>query len=185
MNERIDIAITYENLNGKGFNSKLLAVEELYFVVLGEPSERQLNDEKHISLKEVAEYPLLLPAHPYIGRILIEEAAARAGVKLNVISEINTAGALREAAAAGLGATILAWSGIAQYSSRDGIIIRPITPSLKRRIWFYVSDLLPLSSAAKATALIIPSLFDELAAAHAWRGFTPSRPEVRSGEDTR
>lgn len=176
MNGRIDIALSYENLNSKGLNSKLLAEEELYFVVLGTTSER-LNDETPISLNEVAEYPLLLPARPYIGRTLIEEAAARAGVQLNVIGEINTAGALREAAAAGLGATFLAWSGIAQYSSRDRFMIRPVTPSIKRRIWLYVSDVLPLSATTKAAAQIIPSLFGELATANAWRGFTPSHHE--------
>jgi LysR family nitrogen assimilation transcriptional regulator len=174
INGRIDIALTYENLNGKGLNSKLLAVEELYFVVLGKTAEK-LTDQTHISLKEVAGYPLLLPARPYIGRILMEEAAARAGVKLNVIGEINTAGALREAAAAGLGATMLGWSGIAQYPNYDRFIILPVTPSIKRRIWLYVSDVLPLSAAAKATAQLLPSLFDELAAANAWRGFTPAR----------
>jgi LysR family nitrogen assimilation transcriptional regulator len=176
INGRIDVALTYENLNGKGLSSKLLAAEELYFVVLRN-NEEDPNQTTPVSLKEVAGYPLLLPARPYIGRILMEEAAARAGVKLNVIGEINTAGALREAAAAGLGATMLAWSGIAQYPNHERFVIRPVTPSIKRRIWLYVSDVLPLSAAAKATVQLMPSLFAELAMANAWRGFTPSRQE--------
>ncbi len=175
MNGRIEIALDYYSPSIKYLKAKLIAVEDLYFV-LNAKNAKSLNARPHISLKEIAAYPLVLPGHPYTGRKLIEEAAARAGANLNVIAEVNTAGALREAAAAGIGGTILAWSGYAHYPKRSRLAIFAITPTIQRRIWLFMSDLLPLTATAKATARLIPSVFAGIATVNNWRGFTVQRP---------
>ena len=137
MNGRIEIALDYSSPNLKGLKTKLIAVEDLYFI-LSAKNAKNLNTRSHISLKEIAAYPLVLPGHPFTGRKLIEEAAAREGAKLSVIAELNTAGALREAAAAGIGATILAWPGYAHCPKRSRLAIFAITPTIKRRIWLFM-----------------------------------------------
>jgi LysR family nitrogen assimilation transcriptional regulator len=160
------MAVTLQGEEHKGLKSKLIATEELYFVALaGKP---RAANKAPISLPEVAKYPLVLSAIPYTGRMILQEAAARAGVKLNVVAEINTSWALLATVEAGLGATMMAMSAIPRHSPIHCFDFRSFSPSIKHQISLCISDELPLTAAARLTVRTIPPLIAELAAAGQW-----------------
>src|SRR5262245_66500290 len=66
-----------------------------------------------VSLREVADMDLVLPTPDQGVRSRIERAFARDGLRgARVIAEVNSLTLMKQAAAAGIGATILSWPSV-------------------------------------------------------------------------
>lgn len=169
INGRLDIGVTFESRNQKGLNADPLLLEELFFVVpvVGRPNDRK---PRGITMEELAQHALIVPALPNSGRLMVEAAAAQAGVELNVIAEINTSFGLLEATAGMEVATILPWSGVLRRLPGTHFVKRPFLPKIERHISLSISDGLPLSAAAHVTHAAIRSLTSELATSGFWQG---------------
>jgi len=73
---------------------------------------------KSISAAELAGYPLILSSTPHGLRGLVEDAAAHAGVALNVVMEVNYLPTLIDLAANGVGHTLLSSSAYGAADAR-------------------------------------------------------------------
>ena len=95
--------------------------------------------------------------------------------KLTVAAEIESIDGLRDAVAAGLGATILPWSVANQVAVTGRSIIQPIAnPTIEDTVSLCTSDYLPLSAPAEAIHEILRELASSIVTNSAWPGVRPA-----------
>lgn len=114
----LDAIVTYgpgTNFHCEAFE---LLVEEMLLVG---PRDSDLATLSPIPFEAVANYPLVLPSRPHGLRALADEAAAKAGITLNVRLEADTYSVLKEFAASGAGFTILPASSV-EREKREGLV---------------------------------------------------------------
>jgi len=89
----IDIGIFFCNKPSAIFVSEELDKEDLYLI--GMPGNRHIGDE-HTNFAILADVPLVLPPRGHEMRILIDEAAERLNLTLNVVFELDALGVIKE-----------------------------------------------------------------------------------------
>jgi len=90
-----------------------------------------------VSFATVIQTPLIMPAKGNPLRLILERAAANAGLALNITLEVDGTESRRNAVQANLGSTIFAGHSVYGKARNVGIIARPIiSPTLYRPIFF-------------------------------------------------
>jgi LysR family nitrogen assimilation transcriptional regulator len=125
---RLDFAIVHDPVASPALDITLLRRQPLY--VLG---MRTLGENpKAISISALNKLPLLLPSRLYAVRKVIELAAARSGVVLDIRSEVDVLDALFELVAEGVGHTVATETAIAGLNQRSGLSVqRIISPDIQ------------------------------------------------------
>jgi len=145
-----DLAI---HLNAGGGSDTLLATERLHLVSLG------AEDEGSVPFADVARQHLILPAQGNPLRGFVEQAAARSGLSLDIVFEIDGAEPRRQAVLAGLGATILGAHSVESSDRKAGLSARPIVaPELLRPIYLGARRGLDPQLVARIEAVLARSL---------------------------
>jgi LysR family nitrogen assimilation transcriptional regulator len=108
--------------------------------------------------EQIAALPLMLPGRPNTVRLLVEAAAAKRGLRLNVILEANDVSLLLELASSGAGSTIL------PQSAANGADLRRVSlisiPDLRLRWVVATLKERSLSVASLRTVEVIRELID-------------------------
>jgi LysR family transcriptional regulator, regulatory protein for tcuABC len=115
LNKRqLDLAVLYETHTARRWHTTALLDERLYLI---QSSTRAVTSSFRggVSLKDIADVPLILPSLNHGLRTALEAAFARAGLHLTVNTEIDSLSTLMDAVDAGLGATIQPWAAISRY----------------------------------------------------------------------
>ncbi len=102
---KVDMAVALVGAEDKADD---LIIKESLFAVSSRPIGRSM------PLEAVAGLNLILPPKDNPLRVSIDEAAARAGITLNVTMEIDGQDTIKRAVSAGIGATILSWNSVQQ-----------------------------------------------------------------------
>jgi LysR family nitrogen assimilation transcriptional regulator len=102
---RIDIGILYDPPASPLLEVSPLRTDELSLVSLA--SKSPAPPGKRVQFRDLANYPLILPSHSHTIRTLIETAAARAGIELDVVLEVEGASFILELVQLGHGCTML------------------------------------------------------------------------------
>jgi LysR family nitrogen assimilation transcriptional regulator len=98
-----------------------------------------LDGDGPIRFADLAHCRLILPAAGNPLRLFLEEAAQRAGIRFNVVMDIDGPDPRRHAVAAGLGATIFGAHSVSDITKTAGLVARPIVePVLTRPIYLGV-----------------------------------------------
>ena len=134
-------------------------VEEL--VLAGPPGDALLRDGA-VSLSALADRPLVLPSRPHGLRAVVEAAAARAGVRLEIRHEADSFAVLKDLVEAGLGLSLIPRSSIAR-EVRDGrIAIAALRrPGVRREVALATP---PGRAPGRATRAVLDLLRAEVAA---------------------
>lgn len=90
------------------------------------PVESALDQRGKIDLETVSTLPLVLTSRPNALRLLLETALANAGLPLDVVMEANSSAALLGAVEAGVGYTVLPFSGGYRMQLHGRMSIAPI-----------------------------------------------------------
>lgn len=90
------------------------------------PVEAKLQERGRIDLESVSALPLVLTSRPNTLRLLLETAVATANLPLNVAMEANSSPALLGAVEAGVGYTVLPFSGGYKMQLHGRVSIVPI-----------------------------------------------------------
>ena len=101
---QLDLAVLFQAERAQRWSVMPLLEERLF--VIARRDVLVLPEQGPLSFGQIAALPLILPSDQHGLRALIEAAAARAGVVLNVALEIDGLAMLMDAIRAGLGATI-------------------------------------------------------------------------------
>jgi LysR family nitrogen assimilation transcriptional regulator len=126
-----------------------------------------------ISLRELSELPLIVPSFPNSVRVLYEQALAREGLPLHLVTETSTTTISLAAVAAGLGNTLQPWCAIGGWNEHapDTFVVRPLqhTP-LIRRMSLCVSHGAQLSHTCQAVRKTLLDLMLERVKSGTWQG---------------
>lgn len=100
----IDLALMYDSTPSKLIDLTPLVKEPLFLIGSAQSS---LQQNKFFELKNMENFPLILPCHPHRLRSLIEQAYKQYGSDLNVYAETNDLNIQKQLVIQGFGYTIL------------------------------------------------------------------------------
>jgi LysR family nitrogen assimilation transcriptional regulator len=106
--DEIDAAIVSENLAESFLTAEALFDEQVW---LFGPRNRRKSADK-TSIARIASLPMIMASAPQTTRRFVDRAAARRGLKLNVIAESDSIQATRELLIAGVGYTLAPYSAL-------------------------------------------------------------------------
>ena len=145
---QLDLAVLFQAERAQRWSVMPLLEERLFVIARQDvfPEQGPLN------FGQIAGLPLILPSDQHGLRALIEAAAARAGVLLNITLEIDGLAMLMDAVRAGLGATIQPGAATARLDD-PGLVALEIADAQARRPNLLVSlsddELSPAGLAAR------------------------------------
>lgn len=100
----LDLGILYEGALNSSLHTERIKIEEL---VLVGPAEGEIPLLPSVGLDDLPHYPMILPGPRHGLRAIVEQAAFRAGIRLNIVIEVESLPLLLEFVQRGLGYTIL------------------------------------------------------------------------------
>ena len=172
MTGRLEVAIIHGAGPLKGVRFLPLMVERFFLVVAESMCPPAVDGTT--SVEALAGLPLLLPPRYNFVRKAVELAFTRTRGTPRLAAEIESIDGLRDAVAAGLGATILPWSVANQVAVPGRSVIQAIAnPVIEDTVSLCTSDYLPLSAAAEGVHEILLELASGIVTNSAWPGVRP------------
>jgi LysR family nitrogen assimilation transcriptional regulator len=160
-NGRLDMALIYEPGPIRGVKFTTMVVEDLHLIVSPSQADESLSGE--ITLRDVAEYGLLLPEQNHTLRQIVDAGFSAEELSLRLIGEVESVPSLTRLLKAGLGATILPKSAAdALFHEGDFRVLRIVAPALQSRIALCTPDHEPLSEAGSAVLLVLKEILQEM-----------------------
>ena len=151
---RIDIGILYDPPASSLLEITPLTTHELSLFSLA--SRTLWPRSKPVPFRELDRFPLILPSHPHTIRALVETEAAKAGIKLDVVLQIDGASFILELVQLGHGCTILPGFSLQRTGfSRRLQLNEIVSPRLKRSLKVAVSLQRPVTRLARETVKLI------------------------------
>ncbi len=151
---RIDIGILYDPPASPLLEITPLMSHELSLFSLA--SRSLAAKGKPIQFRDLKKFPLILPGHPHSIRTLVETEAAKAGIKLNIVLEIDGASFILELVQRGHGYTILPDFSLQRSAYARKLQLNEIVgPRLKRTLKVAVSLERPVTRLAREAVKLI------------------------------
>lgn len=176
---RIDLGVMYNPVDDKELTSRHVLMERLCLLGPIEPLDHSaLSDGSEISFRDVARLPLILPSANHGLRELIEKEAAKIGVPLNTIVDVDSYGNIKELVEEGVGYSILPYNAISQELARGRLASRAIRePQLKRDVHLVHCITRPMTNATLAIESLCYATLISLAGTGRWKGVEVARSD--------
>ncbi|HEX4409060.1 MAG TPA: LysR substrate-binding domain-containing protein [Xanthobacteraceae bacterium] len=167
-NGRLDIALLFLSRSERELLVKPFGMEELFYVS-AKPGVAP------VTLREIAERPLLLPGPGSGIEKAVREAFKGHEIGPTIIGEIDTMTTLRRAVAAGVADTILPWAALTEESGKRGLHGRRFTDvKLIRPVALCFSEVSDRGPAIDAAAATLKKVIETLIKKRKWQGVNPS-----------
>ncbi|MGZ5919171.1 MAG: LysR family transcriptional regulator [Hyphomicrobium sp.] len=165
-NDRLDMAFSYNADVARGLVCEPLLAEDLLLIGAAK-DERRL--KKAMAFNDVAKLPLILPTTRHGLRQIVDEAADKRGIELNIVMEIDSVHASKELVERGLGYTVLPMGAVFHEIEEGRLTARGInTPQLARKMYLAYSAKRPSSKGALAVRQIMRDVVGAGLAAGNW-----------------
>jgi LysR family transcriptional regulator, nitrogen assimilation regulatory protein len=130
---------------------------------------------KSMGLKELAKLPIVIPSPPHGVRLLMDAALEKIDLRLaHIVAEVSSLTLMKQAAAGGLGVTVLSWPSMALELTQGKLVAIEITrPTLTRTAVVCVSPSIPRTRATECVLDTLVRVIDHTARAAEWRGVKP------------
>ncbi len=156
---RLDIAVLYNAQPSPDLEIHPLKDEELVLVQPRPPGLPEDPPPPAISLREVAELPLVIPSRPNAIRMHVETEMANIGCRPNVALEIDGVSAILDLVADGAGAALLSRNAVSSSIRPSAYRTRPVSdPPLRTRLCLAVSSQRPATLTQQTTLDLIREL---------------------------
>jgi LysR family nitrogen assimilation transcriptional regulator len=119
---RIDIGLVYNPEAQPGLEITPLLQEQLGLVCHAPKGKRKRAALPPLPMKELSDYPLIVPERIHAMRRLLDTQAALAGIKLDIAWEVSSVPSIIDLVCAGYGYAVLTASGVAA-SARAGELV--------------------------------------------------------------
>lgn len=151
---RIDIGILYDPPASPLLEIMPLKSHELSLFSLA--SNAPFPKGKPVQFRELAKVPLILPSRPHSIRTMVETQAAKTGVELNVVLQVEGAAFILELIRLGNGCTILPDFSLTRTAFAKQIQLNEIVaPRLKRTLKIALSLQHPVSHLTRRTVELL------------------------------
>lgn len=156
---RVDLGFTYNPDAVKGIATDPLLSEDLYFLA---PAGDAPDLGKTITLAAACRHALILPSRPHGARVLIEDAASKRGITVEVTLEVDSVATIRELVEAGLGCTVLPYGAVRAGVEAGRLVAARITrPRISRTLHLGFRPSAPPSAASQAVHRVIQDVAAE------------------------
>ena len=158
VNGRLDIAVLYNTQPGSEVDISPLLEEDLLLVqarlpgLLGDPDP----EPGPVTLKDVAQLPLVIPSRPNAIRMHVESEMANLGCRLKIALEIDGVSAILDLVADGAGSAVLSRNAVASSVRPSAFTVRTIVqPALRTKVSLATSAFRPVTLTQQATLELI------------------------------
>ena len=156
INGRIDIAVLYNARASADIDISPLGDEDLWLVQARRPGLAEDPPPGPVTLKEVAELPLVIPSRPNAIRTHVETEMAQIGCRLKVALEIDGVSAILDLVADGAGAALLSRNAVTSCVRPSAYQVRAVTdPPLRTRLCLATSSMRRATLTQQTTLAII------------------------------
>ncbi|WP_454719820.1 MULTISPECIES: LysR substrate-binding domain-containing protein [Cupriavidus] len=155
---QLDLAVVLEAEPTPGLLRHGLFRQRLYLVT----RQQAAPAPGTVTLRQVAQEPLILPGAPNATRTLIDAGFAAAGVAPNVVAEANLMWGLLSAVHSGVAVTILPLGDFSAAPGHEGFAATPLEPPLYQTAYIVCAQAGSLPRAADAVRRLFASFIDEL-----------------------
>ena len=163
---RVDFSLVPDPQKSKDMSFLPLFREELYLMTC----RGVIPGNKKVSLKKIAELPLILPSMPNTLRSRLEQAFQKANLTFNLFGEASTSAILIPAVRAGLAATILPYSAAHEEILNQQVEMHAIEGGFGRDVYLCSSNTLPVSPATTAVIIQCHAALKEMLEIGTWKG---------------
>ena len=152
---RVDIAVLYGTQDTAEIETNEVCLEDLYLISPGENTA----GEDTVRFADLCSLNMILTG-PHSGlRTLIENAAQKQQLELNVAIEVDALGQMRELVGAGVGSTILpAWAVKKEIERGEIHVRRIVEPAMRRSMSIAYSQQRPLLNVQRAVMKVLEDL---------------------------
>lgn len=152
MNGRLDIAVLYNPSPLPGIELQALVEEELLLVQARPPGLQEDPPPPPVSLRDVADLPLVIPSRPNALRMHVESEMAAIGCKPSIALEIDGVSAILDLVADGAGVAILPRNAVMRSVRPSAYTLRSVAnPALRIGLSTAISAMRPTTLTQKAT----------------------------------
>lgn len=156
VNGRLDIAVLYNVRASPELDITALQQEELFLVQPRAGARQPKTGPPPITLKDLAELPLVIPSRPNAIRMQVESEMAAVGCQLLVALEIDGVSAILDLVADGAGNAVLSRNAVASSVRPGDFTLRAIcNPVLHTQISMATSAQRPATLTQQATLRLI------------------------------
>ncbi|MFT3734079.1 MAG: LysR substrate-binding domain-containing protein [Rhodocyclaceae bacterium] len=163
-----DIAVLYNPAPLQGVETDFLAEEELVFVQARPPGLQEDPPPPAISLREVADMPLVIPRQPNAIRKLVEADMVACGCQPSIALEIDGVAAILDLVEDGAGCAVLSRHAVQRSGKPSAFSVRPIVrpdgSALKIRLYAALSALRPATQLQQQTLELLREITQALLA---------------------
>ncbi|WP_036168348.1 LysR substrate-binding domain-containing protein [Massilia sp. 9096] len=158
---RIDAAILYDTGETPLVDKRILFGEEMFLI-----SKPEAKVPSTIALRELPQYPLIIPGRLHAIRTLVEMVASEHSIHLNIVLEIDAVPPILDLVDEGYGHALLPLNAILADARRRRFHCTRITdPALSARMALATSNQHPMSRlGTKATAMLESVILTQYAA---------------------
>jgi LysR family nitrogen assimilation transcriptional regulator len=142
----LDLAIVFEDVPTAGYARKALFRQRLFLI----RRTRKARSPSSITLKEIAELPLILPSPPNLSRALIDRVFGEAGLSPNIVAETDAFSGMMSAVQAGMGNAIVPKGDFSDVPGHGGVLPLLIEPPIYLTANVVSSIEVPLTRAGEA-----------------------------------
>jgi LysR family nitrogen assimilation transcriptional regulator len=161
---RIDVAVLYDTFDTPLIDKRTVHTEELFLIGPRTDESDSQDDQPRIAgpsmvpLRDIVNYPLIIPGRMHAIRRMVESAAAEQGVRLRIALEVDAVASILDLVKEGIGYAVLplkATSGTAQ--DQHFRILRISEPTLFSRLAIATSTKHTLSQLAVQSIAMLES----------------------------
>jgi LysR family transcriptional regulator, nitrogen assimilation regulatory protein len=153
---RIDVAVLYDTFDTPLIDKRTVFTEELFLIGAEDDEAAGDGEPRMVPLREIVDYPLIIPGRMHAIRRMVESAAAEQGVRLRIALEVDAVASILDLVKDGIGYAVLpitATTGDAQRARFQ--ILRISEPSLFSRLAIATSSKHTLSQLASQSIAML------------------------------
>jgi LysR family transcriptional regulator, nitrogen assimilation regulatory protein len=150
---RLDIALLYNPTPSPDIDANLLLEEDLFLI---EPKKGSADTTaKPITLRDLAEVPLVIPSRPNAIRTLVEVEMANIGCRPTIALEIDGVAAILDLVADGAGCAVLSANAARALGKPATFVARPIRPRLRSKLMLAISSRRPTTLTQQSVMAVV------------------------------
>lgn len=172
---RLDVALLYDHRAFENISATEVMIEDIMLIA---PATSPLRRERAVRFSEIHRLPIALPSRPHVIRSVIEQNAARCGIKPNVEIDCDSLQGLIQLVRNGY-MTLLPAFAFAEEIARGELFALPLVdPTPSWRLSIVLSKRTRSQRAAKAVAQLMHEVIRGMVTSGVWRAQLKSIEDV-------
>ena len=169
--ETVEIGFLYDLQGVEHFHATHVLNEHLYFFSAPDAWPLSTPPGAPVRMRDLAGLEMVLPGEPHGLRRIVEVYAARSGVKLNVVTELDAMTQIKELVARGSGYTIFAPAAAHDFVMANRLVKAPVVdPVISRPVYLVRNPATAMTRACAEVEKITVKVARDMVQRGVWEG---------------